>query len=41
MGGETSFTLDVAERLECIVDRLRDSDSVTEVAIIKYSDAAA
>jgi YgiT-type zinc finger domain-containing protein len=36
--GEVSYTLDVAERLEQIVDALRDS--VTEVAIVKYSDQA-
>jgi YgiT-type zinc finger domain-containing protein len=37
--GEVSYTLDVAKRLEQIVDALRDS--VTEVAIVKYSDQAA
>jgi YgiT-type zinc finger domain-containing protein len=37
--GEVSFTLDVAERLEQIVDALRDS--VTEVAIVRYTNEAA
>lgn len=37
--GEVSFTLDVSERLEEIVDALRES--VAEVAIIQYSDTAA
>ncbi len=37
--GEVSFTLPVAERIEQIVDNLRDS--VTEVAIIKYTNEAA
>jgi YgiT-type zinc finger domain-containing protein len=37
--GEASFTLDVAERLEQIVDSLKDS--ATEVAIVKYTDTAA
>jgi len=37
--GEVSFTLNVSERLEQIVDALRES--VTEVAIIQYSNAAA
>ena len=39
--GEVSFSINVSERLEKIVDTLRASDSVTEVAIIKYTDAAA
>ena len=37
--GEISFGIDVSERLEQIVDALRDS--VTEVAIVKYTDSAA
>jgi len=37
--GEMSYNIDVSERLEQIVDTLRDS--VTEVAIIKYTDTAA
>ena len=37
--GEVSYTLDVSERLEQIVDSLRDS--VTEVAILKYTDKVA
>jgi len=37
--GEISFTLDVGERLEQIVDTLRNT--LTEVAIIQYSDKAA
>jgi len=37
--GEVSFSLTVAERLEQIVDMLRES--VTEIAIIQYSDSAA
>ena len=39
--GEISFTIDVSERLENIVNTLKESDSVTEVAIIKYTDTAA
>ena len=39
--GEVSFSIDVSERLEKIVDTLRASDSVTEVAIVKYTDTAA
>ena len=39
--GEVSFTIGVSERLEKIVDTLKNSGSVTEVAIIKYTDAAA
>jgi YgiT-type zinc finger domain-containing protein len=39
--GEVSFSIDVSERLEKIVDTLRPSDSVTEVAIVKYTDTAA
>jgi len=39
--GEVSFSLDVSERLEKIVDSLKESDSVTEIAIIKYTDTAA
>ena len=37
--GEVSFSLAVAERLEQIVDMLRES--VTEIAIIQYSNPAA
>jgi YgiT-type zinc finger domain-containing protein len=37
--GEVSFSLDVSERLEQIVDSLKGS--VTEVAIVKYSNEAA
>ena len=37
--GEVSFALDVAERLEQIVDELRAT--VTEIAVIQYSNAAA
>jgi len=37
--GEVSFSLTVAERLEQIVDMLRES--VTEIAVIQYSDSAA
>ena len=37
--GEVSFALDVGERLEQIVDALRDS--LTEIAIVQYSDKAA
>ena len=37
--GEVSFTLDVGERLEQIVDALRGS--LTEIAIVQYSDMAA
>ncbi len=37
--GEVSFSLDVGERLEQITEALKDS--VTEVAIIKYTDRAA
>jgi YgiT-type zinc finger domain-containing protein len=37
--GETSFSLDVAERLEEIVDSLREI--VTEITVIQYSDTAA
>jgi YgiT-type zinc finger domain-containing protein len=37
--GEVAFSLDVSERLEQIVDSLKGS--VTEVAIVKYSDEAA
>ena len=37
--GEVSFSLDVAERLEQIVDTLRES--VTEIAVIRYSSTAA
>ena len=37
--GEISFTLDVGERLEQIVDALRNS--LTEIAIVQYSDKAA
>ena len=37
--GEVSLTLDVAERLEQIVDTLRET--VTEIAVIQYSNTAA
>jgi len=37
--GEVSFALAVAERLEQIVDLLRET--VTEIAIIQYSNSAA
>ena len=37
--GQVSFTLDVGERLENIVDALRDS--LTEIAIVQYSNEAA
>ena len=37
--GEVSFALDVGERLEQIVDALRDS--LTEIAIVQYSGEAA
>ena len=37
--GEVSFTLDVAERLEQIVDELKIT--VTEITVIQYSSAAA
>ena len=37
--GEISFSLDVGERLEKIVDALRHS--LTEVAIVQYSDKVA
>jgi len=37
--GETSFALNVAERLEQIVDELKAT--VTEIAVIQYSNAAA
>ena len=37
--GEISFTLDVGERLEQIVDAFRNS--LTEIAIVQYSDKAA
>jgi len=36
--GESSFTLDVAERLEQVVDSLRES--VTEVAVLQFTHAA-
>ena len=39
--GEVSFTLDVSERLEKIVDKLKESGSVTEIAVIRYTDTAA
>ena len=39
--GEVSFTIDVSERLEKIVDTLKESDSVTEIAIVRYTDTAA
>jgi YgiT-type zinc finger domain-containing protein len=39
--GEVSFDIRVSERLEKIVDRLKDSDSDTEIAIVKYTDTAA
>ena len=37
--GEVVYDLVVGERLEAIIDNLKDS--FTEVAIVKYSDAAA
>ena len=37
--GEVSFSLDVAERLEQIVDTLKGS--VTEIAVVQYSSTAA
>ncbi len=37
--GEVSYTGTVYERLEQIIDTLRDS--MTEVAIVKYTNAAA
>ena len=37
--GEITYALEVSERLEQIVDTLRDT--VTEVAIIKYTDQVA
>jgi len=37
--GEVSFSLPVAERLEQIVDMLKET--VTEVAVIQYSSSAA
>ena len=37
--GQVSFALDVGERLEQIVDTFRDS--LTEIAIVQYSDDAA
>jgi len=37
--GEVSFSLDVAERLEQIVDTLKES--VTEIAVIQYTSSAA
>ena len=37
--GEISFTLDVGERLEQIVNAFRDS--LTEIAIVQYSDRVA
>ena len=37
--GEISFALDVAERLEQIVDGLKAT--VTEIAVIQYSNSAA
>ena len=39
--GEVSYTLDVSERLEKIVDNLKESDSVTEIAVVRYTDTAA
>jgi len=37
--GEVSFPLDVAQRLEQLVDTLRES--ATEIAVIQYSSDAA
>lgn len=37
--GEVSYSLDVGERLEQMVDALKDT--MTEVAIVKYSDKVA
>jgi YgiT-type zinc finger domain-containing protein len=37
--GEVSYPLDVAERLEQLVDSLRES--VAEIAVIRYTDTAA
>ena len=37
--GETTFDLIVGERLEQIVDALKDS--ITEIAVVQYSVAAA
>jgi YgiT-type zinc finger domain-containing protein len=37
--GEITFDLDVGERLEHIVDTLKDS--ITEIAVVQYSTAAA
>jgi YgiT-type zinc finger domain-containing protein len=37
--GEVSYSLDVGERIEQIVDALKNV--VTEVAIVKYTDKAA
>ena len=37
--GETTFDLAVGERLEQIVDTLKDS--ITEIAVVQYSNVAA
>ena len=37
--GEISFTLEVGERIEQIVDTLRNS--LTEIAVVQYSEKAA
>ena len=37
--GEVAYALEVGERLEAIIDGLKDS--LMEVAIVKYSDRAA
>ena len=37
--GETTFDLVVGERLEQIVDSLKDS--ITEIAVVQYSNVAA
>ena len=37
--GEVTYSLDVAERLEQIVDSLREA--VTEIAVIQFSSTAA
>jgi len=37
--GETTFDLNVGERLEQIVDALKDS--ISEIAVVQYSSAAA
>ena len=39
--GEVSFTIEVSERLEKIVDKIINTDSATEITIVKYADTAA